>query len=442
MERISELCEGKVSVVGNGRSVAAVMSEIVSSCSRDMPTIALCLEGTTASGLAGREDRIIFVGKNAGGGERLPDLLAPYLNSPNCGYEAESIVEALASVLLDSHSIRDGNDAYWTGSANRLFRGIMHSCLLGMVWERDFSFKRFVGIYQDLERWLPNMVQHDPGRNGSSSFVFPRESWSVPFLSRRTSHPLEELLANVHPSTAQITLNTYYSHTGSLHSVLKSLPGREGEGDYFSIADELEKTKGGVIFLVLSRELKHFSRCLFRFLLGGLTEIHAAGGGKALRVIVPDISQWKDVTGLGRIIEEASDNLSVVWGASDITGASSSEKDSMQTVVSLFARCDRRGWCRSSDPVAVRAYNELVPTQLRSYELTGIPEGMCMLQTPEGEFEGVAVPPLPVPSERSAISSGRLEGRKLWKDTAVREPEIREDSSDGELDVDSMLSDF
>ena len=76
-------------------------------------------------------------------------------------------------------------------------------------------------------------------------------------------------------------------------------------------------------------------------------------------------------------------------------GAVSAERNPEQGILNLVARCDRRAWRRSGDPMAGDVYSRLVPRSMRSYELTSMPPGLCFLQTPDGEFDGVAIPPAP-----------------------------------------------
>ena len=306
MERINELCGGKVCVVGDRKNLAGVMSAVVSSCSRDVPTVVLCREGASVLSGAGGDDRVILAGKSRERGERFPDLLDPFLSSPEIGYDVNSIVDALASALLDRHSVRDSNDAYWAGSADRLFRGLMLSCLLGVQLDRDFSFRHFAEMYREIAGWLPRMTEFDPGKDNKKTRVpFPSSSWTKPFLDTGAPHPLGEVLASVPPSVSQTTLNTYYSISGSVHDLLKALPSEPGtEGCYFSLSGELEATKGGVLFLALSGGMRNYSRCFLRFLLGSLEELHAAEGRRPLRVVIPDISEWEDAAGIGRFIAE------------------------------------------------------------------------------------------------------------------------------------------
>ncbi len=424
MERINELCGGKVCVVGDRKNLAGVMSAVVSSCSRDVPTVVLCREGASVISCAGGDDRVILVGKSRERGERFPDLLDPFLSSPEIGYDVNSIVDALASVLLDRHSVRDSNDAYWAGSANRLFRGLMLSCLLGVQLDRDFSFRHFAEMYREIAGWLPRMTEFDPGKdNKKTRFPFPSSSWTKPFLDTGEPHPLGEVLASVPPSVSQTTLNTYYSISGSVHDLLKALPSEPGtEGCYFSLSGELEATKDGVLFLALSGGMRNYSRCFLRFLLGSLEELHAAEGRRPLRVVIPDISEWEDAAGIGRFIGGADDALSVIWGVSSMIGAVSAERNPEQGILNLVARCEQRAWCRSGDPMAGDVYSRLVPRSMRSYELTSMPPGLCFLQTPDGEFDGVAIPPAPPGAGKPAVSCGAVAAGPLWRDADVTRP--------------------
>lgn len=430
MEKVHELSEGKVCVLGAREGVAAVMGAILSSPS-DVPAIVLCREGSPASGCAGEGDRVILAGRSSARGEAFPDLLAPFLASPFCGPEVESIVEALSDVLSETLPPRSGNDAYWVGNAGRLFRGILLSCLTGMHHRGDFSFANFAANFRRIFASMQAMVSHDLG--GRGGFTFPEEDWAV-FRDPELGHPLEEPVIKVHPSTAQITLNTLYSQTGRFADMMKSMP---EDCRYFDLGAELERARGGALYLVFSRDMGRFSSVLLPFILGGLAEHSAARGDTPLRVIIPDASEWGDLSFLGKILDASPDGLSLIWGASSLAATAAGSERAAETVFSLVARCDSRAWLRSGDPTASGAYRRLVPEPLRAYELTSIPPGLCFIQTPSGEFDGVAVPEAPGALVREAGPAGK--SPELWRDRQGLYPrEGEEDKEDARFACESL----
>lgn len=416
MNRIGELCEKNAFVAGQASAVETLMRSILQNCGRDIPTVVLCRDESFARICAGEDDRIIVLGKKRSRGERLPDLFEPFLSHGEIGSDLDSIVEALSVRLMDKPSLRDGNDAYWSGCAERLFREILRSCLAGMKLEEDFSTAAFSRLYREIRRQLPLMVGNDP-IDKKSPYSFPEESWALPFTGADQPHPLSELLVNVHPSTAQITTNNFYSNTGTLNELLRFMP--EDRDMFFNFRETLEECGGGFLYLPLARSMESCSSSLLRFILGSLGVLASGAADMPLRIVIPDVAPWGDMSGLRVLLEQGRGNLSVIWGASNLSMFQFTSSMPERAVISMISLSGCRAWCRSGDVLMGDIYSRIVPQPQQLYALSGIPSGMVFLQSPQGDFEGMSLPQLPE-AEWSPADGGEEEaaagGADLWKD--------------------------
>jgi len=405
MERADELCTGKVCVLGEKRSVAAIMNALLAECSVDVPTVVLCHDSAIAERSARKKDSVILMGDRPEAGEQFPELLEPWLRSPEFGGSLDSIVDALSGKLTDDLPVLTSNDAYWTAGALRLYDATLRACLLGMKWTKSFSLADFARFHEEIWNEFPAMVENDPGKN---TYVYPRHyAWVKAFKALDEEIPFSGLLADVHVSTAQITMNSCYSLTGGFRKLLKKFT-REDEGgeSFFSLCDYLKDHRGGRLFLVLPRRMKSVAPALFRFLLAGLEIAHLNCGEPAARLIIPDVSAWREPASLNALLREGAESLSIIWGASNLIQLNTLGKSKMNIAQSMVMFSETRVWARSGDPAAEEIYRMLIPASRRLYSLAEMPRSQCFIESPYEEFAGVAIPPLPELRSKNAEGEG------------------------------------
>ena len=421
MERADELCTGKVCVLGEKRSVAAIMNALLEECSVDVPTVVLCHDPAIAERSARKEDAVVVMGDRPEAGERFPELLEPWLHSPEFGGNLDSLVDALSAKLTDDLPVLTSNDAFWSAGALRLYNATLRACLLGMKWTRSFSLTDFARFHEEIWKAFPAMVENDPGKN---TYDYPRHyAWVKAFKALEEEIPFTGLLADVHVSTAQITMNTCYSLTGGFRDLLKKIPKEhEGGESFLSFCDYLKDHRGGRLFLVLPRRMKSVAPALFRFLLAGLEIAHLNCGEPDARLIIPDVSAWREPASLNALLREGPESLSVIWGASNLIQLNTLGKSKTNIAQSMVMFSETRVWARSGDPAAEEIYRMLIPASRRLYSLAEIPRSQCFIESPFEDFAGVAIPPLPELRSKNAEGEGGGSAQTsiLWIDAPER----------------------
>lgn len=410
--RFRELGEGKVCALGGKRELDSFFANVLQECDRSVPTVVLCLETERAARSFREGDTVALLEPRKGQGGRFPDFIELFLKSPVFGRDLDSIVGCLGDTLTEKLPAKTSNDLYWMGNGAMLQDEIFRACLLGMKWDNSFGTASFVRTYRKICDELPRMVASDPARP-SFSFSYS-SSWVKALDASIGMDGFSETLVGVPPSTAQTVLNTYYSQTEKLRELMRILPAEDKSGSaYFSLLDYLQNPSDGALFLVLPSYLKSFAPVISRLLLCGIAANERTLG--KIRLIVPDVSLWRDPTGVERLLDETGEDVSVIWGVSRISLFEALGKgNALQCMVSLS---ESRVWARSADSAAGNLYEYLIPASLRMYPLSRIPSGQCFVESPDRDFECVVIPYLPENGEKSGVGEEFPEANAavLWQ---------------------------